>query len=168
MLKPAGRSLRLGFTLIELLVVISIISLLVGMMLPAVQKVREAANRISCANNLKQIGLAMRNYEVEHKALPPGRCSAQGATWAVLILPYMEQRDIYMSWDLSKTYYQQSDVARLSTLTNYFCPTRRDRSSAPGASIRGDVPCNGPATAPHVPGALSDYAANVGSSGMFS
>jgi len=163
----SSRRRRAGFTLIELLVVISIIALLMGMLLPAVHKVREAANRASCQNNLKQIGLAMRLYEHDHKTLPPSRYSAQGATWAVLIFPYMEQASLFQSWDLNRSYYGQQDVARLSALTNYFCPTRRRPNTAPGFSISGDVDSTGPANGPQVPGALSDYAACVGSTGMF-
>jgi prepilin-type N-terminal cleavage/methylation domain-containing protein len=153
---------RGGFTLIELLVVLAIISVLVGLALPAVQQAREAANRASCANNLRQIGLALHHYHLQYEALPPGRKSDQGATWAVLILPYMEEDNLYRAWDLRRTYYQQSDLARQTPVRSYFCPTRRSAGSAPNQSVAGDIPSDGPPDTPNFPGALGDYAANVG------
>ncbi|HEX4591877.1 MAG TPA: DUF1559 domain-containing protein, partial [Gemmataceae bacterium] len=93
--------IRRGFTLIELLVVIAIIAVLIGLLLPAVQKVRESAMRLKCANNLKQIGLALHNYESTNRKFPPAGTYPAATTsadvWSIhsIILPYIEQNNIY-------------------------------------------------------------------------
>ena len=90
---------RRGFTLIELLVVIAIIAVLIALLLPAVQAAREAARRAQCINNLKQIGLAMHNYESSNGSFPPGEKGCCWGTWHVFILPFVEQSALYNAWN---------------------------------------------------------------------
>ena len=122
---------KTGFTLVELLVVIAIIGILIALLLPAVQATREAARRMQCSNNLKQIGLGMINYEAAHGVFPFG-CGglvsqpdyAQAGTWAAFILPQLEQQNAYDQFDFSKHVTDPANQTAVSTVIDIFiCPT---------------------------------------------
>ena len=121
---------RTAFTLVELLVVIAIIGILVSLLLPAVQSAREAARRMQCGNNLKQIGLAMHNYHTAHNSLPIGAASRHYGTWVMSLFAYVEQTAIADKYDLSTKYQVAPNVDLLENRLSVFtCPSDSPKSS---------------------------------------
>lgn len=164
--RRAGRGR--GFTLVELLVVIAIIGILVALLLPAVQAARDAARRAQCSNNMKQIGLAILNYESARKKFPAGRHvkddSSQDlpswSTWTVDILPYMEEPGVYSLWNPKVTLEDPLNTRlKQARVASYLCPAEDE----PDAQV---VPETGPGAnlaPPNNTYQVGSYRANSGS-----
>jgi prepilin-type N-terminal cleavage/methylation domain-containing protein/prepilin-type processing-associated H-X9-DG protein len=158
-----------GFTLIELLVVIAIIAIVIGLLLPAVQKVRESAARIKCANNLKQIGLAVHNFEGTNGYLPHSTrslvASSVRLSWTVGMLPHIEQDNLVRNYDQTISWSAQGNIAIVSQrLGGFVCPSNPighilDGDPQPSSGT-GPALTVGPAGGAIFP--IADYAASAG------
>jgi len=115
-----------GFSLVELLVVITIIGILISLLLPAVQSAREAARRIQCGNNLRQIGIGLHNYHAAHGCFPPGCSEPSGKliAWSVFLLPFIEQDNVHRQFRFDKKFSadENSDATRI-IISTYLCPS---------------------------------------------
>jgi prepilin-type N-terminal cleavage/methylation domain-containing protein/prepilin-type processing-associated H-X9-DG protein len=144
-----------GFTLVELLVVITIIGVLIALLLPAVQAAREAARRMQCSNNVKQIGLAVHHFHGVYKKLPPSRYLNGAPTWFALILPFIERQSAMQLWHLDQLYYAAANkTAREIDIPTHRCPSRW----GPRLAYDGF----GDAGVTSTRGAVGDYAGNAG------
>lgn len=145
----SGVMLRKGFTLIELLVVIAIIAILIGLLLPAVQKIREAANRMSCSNNLKQLGLGIHNYEGTFGKLPTsgeGNNATKTGTdfdlesFFTVILPYIEQDNVWRLMDHTQNYdaTTNNQTAAKTKIKTFLCPSNPTNKVDPNGYAPSD------------------------------
>ena len=156
---------RYAFTLIELLVVIAIIAVLIGLLLPAVQKVREAAARMKCQNNLKQIGLSLHNYETPMSNMPPARATSSLVHSALSrLLPYCEQESLQKLVDYNVTIATVPNPTASATRVPFFvCPTDPANGQVTGSATAGSnyVVCNGPGVL-NIAGVTNTLHLNIG------
>src|SRR3954469_23562619 len=162
---------RDAFTLIELLVVIAIIAILIGLLLPAVQKVRASASRLKCQNNLKQIGLALHNYEGVYGAFPPGRNQFPNVVSApARLLAYVEQDNLQKLVNYDGTLADPQNVNASKTRVGIFvCPSDPAKGQVPGLTDYGSnyVACNGTGVTFDPAGNITGYLKIPDGNGIF-
>jgi len=152
-----------GFTLVELLVVIAIVGVLLGLLLPAVQSARESARRNHCANNLRQIGLALLAYHASIGAFPPGCIEPGGRrfAWSTMLLPHLEERATFDLYDTKAFFYAAANRQATSVVIGaYLCPSTVRTSRERDGNTTGDINHNGR----YDPG---DFMAAIDYGGMF-
>lgn len=166
---------RRGFTLIELLVVIAIIAILIALLVPAVQKVREAAARATCENNLKQLGLALHSYHGTLKVFPPGSAGNGGTAaapvpawgWAALILPNLDQAPLHQQFDPDKRTLQQAFAGNLPglqlQLAVFICPS--DPGGSMGVGFNDNRKFTKPVAGQNIAIGKSNYPGSAGDNG---
>lgn len=142
-----------GFTLVELMVTIGVISVLIALLLPAVQSAREVARRVQCSNNLLQLGTALANYESSNKVFPPGSVDVEGPVtnepvglrlgWGARILPFLEKRPLYNQINFSLGAFDEGNITAINArVQTFFCP------SDGGPSLTNYAGCHNDAEAP--------------------
>ncbi len=154
-----------AFTLVELLVVIAIIGILIAILLPAVQAAREAARRMQCSSNLKQMGVALHAYHAAFRSFPPGGitegscCATKSRTnWAISILPYIEQQALYERYDMNA--FNEDPVnqfVREARVSTYVCPSELETDAV-------EIPDSGPAFTESIPYRRGSYRCMTGKS----
>ena len=145
-----------AFTLIELLVVIAIIAILIGLLIAAVQKIREAASRMTCANNLKQMATALHNYHTVYNRFPLANTNIILHSWPIFILPYIEQENIYNQYRMDKNWFDPiNNKVTQTQVKTFICPSSPENQNRPALD---NINLNA---------AISDYTIPAGLTGNF-